>query len=79
MLASRLAMKRLAVAVSKKQSAAMGMAVRSVVTIEEAKKMHRNYNDIPNDILLTMANMGDQEAREERLIREIMAIDNVTW
>ena len=32
-----------------------------------------------NDILLSMAVMGDQEAREERLIREIMAVDNVSW
>ncbi len=22
---------------------------------------------------------GDQEAREERLIREVMAVDNVSW
>lgn len=32
-----------------------------------------------NDILLSMAVMGDQEAREERLIREIMAVDSVSW
>lgn len=41
--------------------------------------MPRNYNEMPNDILLNMAIMGDQEAREERLIREIMAVDNVDW
>jgi hypothetical protein len=41
--------------------------------------MPRNYNEMPNDILLSMAIMGDQEAREERLIREIMAVDNVEW
>jgi hypothetical protein len=50
-----------------------------VVTIEEAKKMPRLYREMPNDILLTMAVMGDQDAREERVIREIMAVDNVTW
>lgn len=55
------------------------IAVRTIITIEEAKKMPKNYNEIPNDILLNMAVMGDQEAREERLIREIMAVDNVTW
>ncbi len=49
------------------------------VTIEEAKKMPRLYREMPNDILLTMAVMGDQDAREERLIRDIMAVDNVTW
>lgn len=55
------------------------IALRTIVSIEEAKKMPKNYNEIPNDILLNMAVMGDQEAREERLIREIMAVDNVTW
>ncbi len=54
-------------------------AIRSVVTIEEAKKMPKHYRDMPNDALLTMAIMGDQEAREERMIREIMAVDNFTW
>jgi hypothetical protein len=49
------------------------------VTIEEAKNMPRLYRQMPNDILLTMAVMGDQEAREERLIRDIMAVDSVTW
>jgi hypothetical protein len=29
------------------------------------------------DILVQMAVMGDQEAREERLVREIMAVDNI--
>lgn len=51
----------------------------SLVTVEQAKKMPRNYNEMPNEILLNMAIMGDQEAREERLIREIMAVDNVSW
>eukprot|EP00981_Chlorochromonas_danica_P000791 scaffold192_cov320-Ochromonas_danica.AAC.2 len=41
--------------------------------------MPRNYNEMPNEILLNMAIMGDQEAREERLIREIMAVDGVSW
>lgn len=52
---------------------------RSLVTIEEAKKMVRNYNDMPNEVLLNMAIMGDQDAREERVIREVMAVENVTW
>lgn len=51
----------------------------STVTIEQAKKMPRTYNEMPNEILLSMAIMGDQEAREERLIREIMSVDNVSW
>jgi hypothetical protein len=49
------------------------------ITIEEAKKMAKNYDEMPNDILLSMAIMGDQEAREERLIREVMSVDNVSW
>ena len=49
------------------------------VTIEDAKKMPRHYNEMPNDVLLTMAIAGDQEAREERVIREIMAVDSVEW
>lgn len=52
---------------------------RSIVTIEEAKQMTKRYNEMPNEVLLSMAIMGDQEAREERLIREIMAVDNLSW
>ena len=51
----------------------------SKVSIAEAKTMAKNYEEMSNDILLSMAVMGDQEAREERMIREIMATDNVTW
>lgn len=58
---------------------AFQVASRSIVTLEEAKKMPKTYNSIPNDILLNMAVMGDQEAREERLIREIMSVENCTW
>ena len=49
------------------------------VTTEYAKKMPKNYDDMPNDILLSMAIMGDQKAREERVIREIMSVDDVPW
>ena len=51
----------------------------SRVTIAMAKEMPRNYDEMPNDVLLSMAIMGDQEAREERLIREIMSVDNISW
>jgi hypothetical protein len=44
-----------------------------------AKTMPKRYSEMPNDILLTMAVMGDQDAREERLIREILSVDNVSW
>ena len=49
------------------------------ITIEEAKKMPRHYNEMPNDILLTMAASGDQQAREERVIREVMSVDGIEW
>jgi hypothetical protein len=51
----------------------------SRVTIAQAKNMPKNYDEMPNDVLLSMAIMGDQEAREERLIREIMSVDNISW
>lgn len=54
-------------------------AVRSVVTIAEAEKMVRKYNEMPNDILLALAISGDHEARQERLIREIMSVDKCSW
>ena len=41
--------------------------------------MPRYYNEMPADVLLVMAASGDQEAREERVIREIMAVDKVEW
>ena len=41
--------------------------------------MPRNYCDFPNDVLLSAAIMGDQEAREERLVREIMSVNAVNW
>jgi hypothetical protein len=50
-----------------------------IVSVEEARKMPKSYNQMPNDILLTMAVGGDQEAREERLIRDIMSTDNIEW
>ena len=40
---------------------------RSVVTLVEAKAMPKTYNTMSNDVLITMAVMGDQEAREEVL------------
>lgn len=56
-----------------------GSSAYSVVTLQEAKTAPRFYNQMPNDILITMAVMGDQEAREERLIREIMTVDELEY
>ena len=52
---------------------------RSRVTVADAERLPRQYNEMPGDVLLVMAASGDQEAREERLIREIMAVDRVNW
>jgi hypothetical protein len=41
--------------------------------------MPRHYYEFPNDVLLSAALSGDQEAREERLIREIMHVRNISW
>ena len=49
------------------------------VSIEIAKCMPKTYDELPNDMLLSLAIMGDQEAREERVIRDIMAVDNISW
>lgn len=51
----------------------------SVVTQEEAKKLPREFEEMSNDTITILARMGDQEAREERLIREIMNVDDVDW
>lgn len=55
------------------------VAMSTRVTIDQAKSMPKNYDEMPNDVLLSMAIMGDQEAREERLIREVMSVDNISW
>jgi len=70
---------RVGVYISQPDGAYRQLSTSSRVTIETAKKMPKRYSEMPNDILLTMAVMGDQDAREERLIREIMSVDNVTW
>lgn len=57
------------------RTASRGLAI----SIERAKEMPKAYNQMNNDILLSMAILGDPEARKERLIREIMAVDNVDW
>lgn len=41
--------------------------------------MPREMKELPNVVILSLAVSGDQQAREERLIREIMRVDNVDW
>lgn len=51
----------------------------SVVTILEAKQMPRTYQALSNEAIIIMASNGDQDAREEKLKREIMAVDDVEY
>ena len=44
-----------------------------------AQAMPRFYYEFPNETLLLMAASGDHEARRERLTREIMFVDKVSW
>mmetsp|Transcript_18571 Transcript_18571/g.26053 ORF Transcript_18571/g.26053 Transcript_18571/m.26053 type:complete len:243 (-) Transcript_18571:120-848(-) len=48
-------------------------------TIAQAKEMSRHCCEMSNDVLLAMAYEEYQPAREERLVREIMAVDEVEW
>jgi len=48
-------------------------------TLEQAKTMPRYHYEFPNDVLCLMAVQGDHDARKERLIREIMAVDELSW
>ena len=55
----------------------IGMA--KMVTVEDAKMLPKDYSEMPNEMLLTMAVMGDQDAKAERVVREIMSVDNTSW
>jgi hypothetical protein len=50
-----------------------------LIQLEEAKKLPREFEEMSNDVITILAVLGDQEAREERLIREIMRVDSLTW
>lgn len=52
---------------------------QNIVTLDDAKKLPREFEEMSNDVITILAVLGDQEAREERLIREIMRVDGVTW
>lgn len=48
-------------------------------TIADVIDSPREYYEMPPDVLLTLAVAEDPGARTERLIREIMIVDNVSW
>lgn len=58
-------------------------AVEGVVsrkpTIADVIDSPREYYEMPPDVLLTLAVAEDPDARTERLVREIMVIDTLSW
>ena len=48
-------------------------------SLAEAKEMPTTYSAMSNDIILAMSAAGDLLARQERLTRNVMAVDGVDW
>ena len=48
-------------------------------TIEDIEHSPREYYEMPPDVILALCATGDEDAREERLRREIMVQDRVSW
>jgi hypothetical protein len=48
-------------------------------TKADAKIMPRAYSEMTNESLLILSAKGDHDAARERLTREIMHVDDVTW
>jgi hypothetical protein len=48
-------------------------------TKADAKLMPRQYSEMSNEALLILSAKGDHDAACERLTREIMYVDNVSW
>ena len=53
--------------------------VARAISIEHAKELPGDYSEMPNDIIQVMAVDGDMDAKEERLIRNIMKVDSIAW
>eukprot|EP01062_Namystynia_karyoxenos_P024521 TRINITY_DN19571_c0_g1_i1.p2 TRINITY_DN19571_c0_g1~~TRINITY_DN19571_c0_g1_i1.p2 ORF type:complete len:288 (+),score=99.30 TRINITY_DN19571_c0_g1_i1:101-865(+) len=48
-------------------------------SLADAKAQLADYSEYPNEVLLLMATLGDSDARGERVIREIMRADEISW
>lgn len=48
-------------------------------TLLEAAQMQRHYYEMSNENLLLLSAMGNVEAAVERMIREVMVVDQVHW
>jgi len=54
-------------------------AARTVPSIVEAKSMPFDISHVSNDALYILAEMGQHDACWERLVRNVMAVDEVDW
>jgi hypothetical protein len=60
-------------------SASIPVARGQKPTLELAMAMPRDFCDMTNEALCIYAAQGNHEAHRERLLREIMNVDNVSW
>jgi hypothetical protein len=58
---------------------ALGASTRSIVSIAEATKMPKYFCDMDNDTIIRLAGTNNEDAINERLIRNIMSVDQVNW
>ena len=56
-----------------------GLRCAGYVTVDEAKQAANDYSDMSDEALAIMSSGGDHEATVERLVRNIMAVDEVSW
>jgi hypothetical protein len=54
-------------------------AMRRKPDMKQAMDMPRDFWEMSNEVLLLMAARGMTGAQRERLVREVMAVDNVDW
>ena len=48
-------------------------------SLQEAEQMQRHYYEMSNETLLMLSTLGNVEAAVERMIREVMHVDQVHW
>lgn len=58
---------------------ARAFAALSKPSIEEARAMPKEFHEYSNDVLILMAVDGVYGACRERVVRDVMAVDNVSW
>ena len=49
------------------------------ISVSDASSLPSDYNEMNNDVIQIMAVDGDMKAKEERLRRNIMKVDQVEW